>query len=140
MADWTVETLKAHFEELLSEREARYKERFDAQNQALLSALTSAKEYSSLVEQNNKLWREAANEWRAAMSDREREFAKVTELKSLAELVDKLEKKQDLGEGADTGRKTTILNQKNTIAIGASVLGVLVVIIIFLINAYASKS
>lgn len=47
----------------MAEQEKRYEQRFDAQEQAVRVAETSAEK-----------WRNQANEWRSAMLDRERTF------------------------------------------------------------------
>lgn len=56
---WNVDSLR----ELMEEQEKRYEQRFAAQEQAVKVAETSAEK-----------WRNQANEWRAAMLDRERNF------------------------------------------------------------------
>lgn len=56
-------TLKEHFEKILSEKD-----------KALNAALASAKEAVSVAENNAEKWRNQANEWRGAMSDREKNF------------------------------------------------------------------
>ena len=47
----------------MDERDKRYNERFSAQEKA-----------TAIYQQHADIWRESANEWRAAMGDREREF------------------------------------------------------------------
>jgi hypothetical protein len=41
---------------------------------AVEAALAAAKEAVAIAEQNSQRWRTNANEWRGAMSDRERDF------------------------------------------------------------------
>jgi len=53
----------SHLEEVSNERDKRYEQRFQAQEQALNVAEAAAER-----------WRLNANEWRAAMTDRERNF------------------------------------------------------------------
>lgn len=60
---WTIQTLKEHFEGILTERD-----------KALNAALNSAKEAVSKAENNAEKWRDNANEWRAAMNDRDKNF------------------------------------------------------------------
>lgn len=55
--------LREHFETLLAEQEKRYAQRFDAQEKAI-----------AVAEANAEKWRANANEWRQAMTDRERNF------------------------------------------------------------------
>lgn len=61
MADegWTLNTLKV----LMDERDIRYSERSDLQQRAI-----------DLAEANAERWRSNANEWRQAMTDKDRNF------------------------------------------------------------------
>ena len=63
MSDWTVDTIKEHFEKILIEKD-----------KAIGIALASAKEAVSVAEKNSEKWRDNANEWRDAMNDREKKF------------------------------------------------------------------
>lgn len=58
------------------ERDLRYKDRFDAQESALLK-----------YDANAEKWRAASNEWRAAMTDREHNFAGRLEMASKFDAV-----------------------------------------------------
>ncbi len=58
-SDWTINTLL----ELMNERDRRYEERF-------IASETARKIYEDSADK----WRLAANEWRGAMTDRERNF------------------------------------------------------------------
>jgi hypothetical protein len=49
-------------------------QRFLDQETAVKAALTSAEKAVKISEDNNQNWRSNANEWRGAMSDRERDF------------------------------------------------------------------
>jgi len=49
-------------------------QRFDDQSRAVDAALVSAEKAVDKAELENRRWREAANEWRGAMTDRERDF------------------------------------------------------------------
>jgi len=53
----------SHLEEISNERDRRYEQRFQAQEQAI-----------SVAEAAAERWRLNANEWRSAMTDRERNF------------------------------------------------------------------
>lgn len=55
--------LKEYFEKILAEKD-----------KALNAALASAKEAVTIAETNAEKWRNQANEWRGAMSDREKNF------------------------------------------------------------------
>lgn len=61
--EWTIETLKEYFEKILTEKD-----------KAINIALAAAKEAVQVAEANAEKWRNQANEWRGAMSDREKNF------------------------------------------------------------------
>lgn len=67
---WTLETLKA----LMDERDRRYAEVGDAREKAITAALVAAEKALTIAEANSEKWRNNANEWRASMLDRERNF------------------------------------------------------------------
>ena len=64
-----VVSLKEHFKEILIEKD-----------KALNAALLSAKEAVQIAERNAERWRDQANEWRGAMTDREKTFVTRREL------------------------------------------------------------
>jgi hypothetical protein len=158
---WTVDTLSAHFQSLLNQYDRRYTERFDAQEKAVLAALASAEKAvaaalasaeraSGVLEVQSKEWRAAANEWRGAMADRERDYPTRTEvlsiekgllvkLDSTIDRLDKLERRIDLRqghvEGGDDASEASIERLKTErarfagyVAIGTFVLAVIVVV------------
>lgn len=84
---WTLETLKVHIDQ-----------RFTDNDRALQAALASAKEAVLVAEKNAEKWRDNANEWRAAMTDRERNFASSKSLSDIEQRMDKM-------EGASNGMK-----------------------------------
>lgn len=66
-----MDTLKEHHEALR-----------DADRRAVELALSAAKEAVSVAEVNADRWRASANEWRGAMSDRERDFMSRREFRA----------------------------------------------------------
>jgi len=81
------ETVSAldHILALHAAMDLRYQQRFEAQETAMQAALTSAEKAvqaalaaadkaTEKAEREAKVWREASNEWREAMTDRERKF------------------------------------------------------------------
>lgn len=132
ISGWSVDTLKEYAdrridqsERLLTEAdsasELRNEQRFTAQQQAIKDALISQKEAvaSALVaaekavlvaENNAEKWRAAANEWRGAMNDRERNLMPRSEAeqstKSNAEKIDALAARLDKAEGRTSGLMT----------------------------------
>lgn len=67
--------------DLIDERDRRYAELRAADRDAIQAALAAAKEAVALAEQNAERWRASANEWRGAMSDRERDFVRRSEIR-----------------------------------------------------------
>lgn len=67
---WTPETLKA----LMDERDRRYAEVSAAKELAVRTAMEASEKAIRKEEENSEKWRVNANEWRAAMNDRERNF------------------------------------------------------------------
>lgn len=67
---WTLETLKT----LMDERDRRYGEVSTAKEKAVEVALANAEKAVMVSERNAEKWRDNANEWREAMTDRERNF------------------------------------------------------------------
>lgn len=74
----TTVSLKEHFEKLLLEKD-----------KAINIALASAKEAVLVAETNSEKWRANANEWRGAMTDRERNFLTNSEFIAYKEAKDK---------------------------------------------------
>jgi acyl-CoA reductase-like NAD-dependent aldehyde dehydrogenase len=62
--DWSIPALKVYFEALRA-----------ADAAAISAALSAAEKAVQVAEVNAERWRNSANEWRAAMDDRERRFA-----------------------------------------------------------------
>lgn len=83
--DWTAKLALEHALALLEANDKRYEERFAAQEKAVKdalaaqekavnAALAASEKAVSVAETNAERWRAGANEWRAAMNDRERNF------------------------------------------------------------------
>jgi hypothetical protein len=70
-SDWTISALKEHFEALRA-----------ADAAAISAALMAAEKAVNVAEINAERWRNSANEWRAAMDDRERRFAQRDAMES----------------------------------------------------------
>lgn len=69
-------TLKEHFEKILAEKD-----------KAITNALAAAKEAVTVAETNAEKWRDNANEWRGAMTDREKTFATKVDVENLKEWI-----------------------------------------------------
>ncbi len=83
---------REHILTILAERDARYGERFAAQQEAIRKAEIAV---------NNRL--EAMNEFRGALGDQAANYATRVELAALRELVRALEKRADTLEGRSAG-------------------------------------
>lgn len=89
---WTIETLKEHFEKILAEKD-----------KAINIALAAAKEAVGVAEKNAEKWRDSANEWRGAMTDREKKFLLTDTFEAYKESSEKAlsaeKARGDKGEG-----------------------------------------
>lgn len=111
---WTVDSLKAHIEQVVAEVDRRYEQRFVAQEKAVLtaliaqkeavtSAMTAAEKAVEKAETQAKEWRAQANEWRSTMSDREARFVTQDSFTALAEKVHDISARIDRTAGQSTG-------------------------------------
>lgn len=71
-------TVKEHFKEILQEKD-----------KAIAVAMAAAKEAVGVAEKNSEKWRDNANEWRGAMTDREEKFALKTDIAIIKEAMEK---------------------------------------------------
>jgi hypothetical protein len=119
---WNVTTLREHLDRILADLDKRLDQRFDSQDKASEAARISAKDAVSAaflaaekavtVSQAEALRaREAANEWREAMTDRERRFALQeptnTRIDSLNQRVAAVELAQNQATGKTSGISST---------------------------------
>ena len=96
-------TLCEHFSMLLTEVDRRYEMRYALQEQLAQQRFEAMEQALKLASENLRIWQINANEWRGAMSDRERTFVTCSEYsanhKNLADKVDALESKSDTAAG-----------------------------------------
>jgi hypothetical protein len=89
-------SLKEHFEKILAEKD-----------RAINTALAAAKEAVGVAEKNAEKWRDNANEWRGAMTDREVRFMPREEAllaaKNLEDKIRVIEQRQDFTKGRSDG-------------------------------------
>jgi hypothetical protein len=95
---WTIETLLVHFTAQLEASNKLNAQHFALQEQAVKAALASQKALSDLASDYLRAWQSSANEWRGAMTDREKNFATI-------QRVEALEKRMDMREGDSLGKK-----------------------------------
>jgi hypothetical protein len=100
-------SLKEYFEAILRERDKKFDADIASAKEAVTVALSSAKEVTSVAERNAEKWRDSANEWRAAMNDKDANFMLKSEFnayKEATELALKIQKeKGDVGAGKSAG-------------------------------------
>lgn len=70
-----------------------------AQEKSTQAAFVAAEKAVALAEANAERWRQDAQEWRTRMTDREKDFAKTSEVSSLKERIDR-------GDGNTGGMKS----------------------------------
>lgn len=107
---WTFDTLKLYVDRVFEEKEK-------ALNAALIEkekSLASAKEAVLVAEKNAEKWRDNANEWRGAMTDREQTFLSRGEFQQYKEATEKAlqeeQRRGDKAEGRSTGSKDSQTN------------------------------
>ena len=84
---------------LLSELDRRYEQRFQAQSEAVKAALSAIKVADEKSAINTATWRANANEWRAAMSDKDKLMVTRNEFMSLQEDIDELKAFRNVSAG-----------------------------------------
>jgi hypothetical protein len=106
-SEWTVETLKEHFTDLLAATDKRNEQRFQAQEQQTSSTMLAAKEAVIKAEAASEKRFDNTNEWRQAMSDRDNRLMPREEANSkFRAMEDKLTdaiKRLDLNDGNKKG-------------------------------------
>jgi hypothetical protein len=142
---WTVETLKAHYDQRLLDAEKAVNAALASAQSAVSAALAAAEKAVEKAETNAEKWRQNANEWRGSMLDREEKFAPKdqmeTELKSIRREIEELRKEvQGLREsrasegGADIRGKAVVdtgrANAMLVIAVIGSIVSIGVAVII----------
>ena len=85
---WTLPSYVAHAEAMRVEMDQRYQQRFAAQESAVRSALTSAKEATQKAEVANEKRFESVNEFRATLADQAGRFVTRTEVEQLFRSLD----------------------------------------------------
>jgi hypothetical protein len=84
-------SLKEYFEARFTDANQRNEQRFLAQEKAVNAALAAAETSKAVAATYEAAWKAGANEWRGSMSDRERDFARKTDLDALKERIDRQE-------------------------------------------------
>lgn len=129
--------LREHFEALLRELDVRMEQRFKAQEGAVAAALAAAKEAVTVAEANARDWRQGANEWRGAMTDRERDLFSRREGEALDRQLRDVTDRLNRGEGTVTGGQEASANAARSLglqiasaAVFVSLVGVLIAVLV----------
>lgn len=107
-------TLLAHVLALLEERDRRYSQRFDAQQEALRTALDATERRFQGV-----------NEFRATLSDQASTFATRDQLDTLRQVVGALNNRIERAEGGRAGLSTGWAVLIGVVTVSAVIIGLL---------------
>ena len=136
VSQWTLESLHEHFRVVLDERAKLNAQRFQAAETATKIAMEAAEKLRAQADRDIEKWREASNEWRKAMNDRESQFVRKEEnnacVQGLEKAIDALKERMDRNEGRASGQHSMWLYLGGFIALIGSGLGILVVVMNFL--------
>jgi len=103
------------------ERDRRYTEVGLEREKAIVAAFQASEKAIAKAEANAEKWRESANEWRGAMSDRDRELPSRREVEAmetgLAQRLDTVEKHMERTSGkSESAEKADLKSMNLTIA------------------------
>lgn len=96
-------SLREHFEAILAEKDKALSAALASQEKAVAAALTSAALATSKAEEQAKDWRASANEWRAAMVDREARFVTLAAYEGAVEKLNEVTRRLERNEGKNSG-------------------------------------
>lgn len=122
-------TLREYTDRLLLEVDKRYEQRFVAQELATKAALASAQLAVDKSEREAARWRDSANEWRAAMSDKDRLLC------TKAEIIPRLEKMDEALTELRTVRDIAIGKTSQTAVIVVG-MGTIIGIVLGLVSLF----
>jgi hypothetical protein len=103
--------IRDYVEAMLAQMDTRNEQRFVAQEKAIAAALASSDKANATSEANAEKWRQSANEWRGAMSDRDRQLPSRREVETamtglgdrLRVVEQRVDKTQDHSAGKSAG-------------------------------------
>lgn len=107
--DNTDVSLKEYIEKIFVEKDKYYERLFEEKDKALNAALSTAKEAVAVAEKNAEKWRDNANEWRGAMTDKDKNLMQRSEFITFKDgyekVVDELKSINSQGKGKMEGVK-----------------------------------
>lgn len=99
--------LREYVERVLADQEKRFLDALNAQKEAVGIAFAASEKAVLAAEENAKGWRQNANEWRGAMTDRERDFVRAiqhqTDIDNVRKDTRDMKERLDRGEGKGAG-------------------------------------
>jgi hypothetical protein len=142
---WNVNSLREHMNGILAEMDKRLAQRFDSQDRANEAARVAAKdavtaafaaaEKAVTVSQAEALRaREAANEWREAMTDRERKFALQEPVSVRFEDLNARLTAVELQQNRAVGKSSGISSTEGRIVMGVTLVLAVITIVSVIMN------
>lgn len=130
--------LRDYVEALLAQMDTRNEQRFVAQEKAIAAALASSDKANATAETNAEKWRQSANEWRGAMSDRDRELPSRREVdSSIGGLDSRLRLLEDMAKTSQ-GKSEGIGLSVGVVLGAIALLGTMLGIVVALANVLTS--
>jgi hypothetical protein len=124
--DWTVSTLKEHFDELRAADQRAVQAALASAEKAVSAALTASKEAVTKAETASEKRFDSVNEFRKTLSDQTSTFLPRPEYEAkhenLKELIAQVDKKVTLTEGAKTGSGDTWKNIVTIVGVGIAII------------------
>jgi hypothetical protein len=77
---WTVNTLYLHFSKIIAELEKRTTSEREANDKALAAALVAIEKATQETKHQTDKWQANSNEWRGAMTEKDRNFVTKREI------------------------------------------------------------
>lgn len=125
---WTPDLLLEHLRDLLHERDLRYEQRFEAQEEARKAAVSVVESAVRKAEQASERRFDSVNEFRATLSDQATHLMPRSEStqrwNSLSEKLDLLNSRLDRLEGRSSGLNAGWIYIGQGLAIIAAIIGI----------------
>lgn len=125
-------SLRDYVDAMFTERDRAIQAALLSQEKAVTAALEAADKAVTKAEANAERWRENANEWRGAMSDRDRELPSRREVDAatvaLSERLRLLEKLTEHGIGREAGIQLSAGVLAGSLTLFAAVIGTIIVL------------
>jgi len=98
-----IEAVEAMFEQRVEDLKVLHHSQLTAANKAVEAALTSSEKAIDKSAVDIERWREANNEWRGSMNDREKNFATKSDVEAVEKVLYALSSRMDKTEGKGLG-------------------------------------